>query len=334
MPCRRPARRLRQPPGMFNLRTGARFGLPRRSSRDFISQTVEQPHSMADTTYWDERIETLPAVDLARLQRHRLNWQLRRCWDGSPFYRGRLEAVGLGPEAFADPDILARLPILTMSDLLAETAAYPPFGRVTVAPDAWWVETDETGPEPRRVWTDGDVSHRADIAARVLWAAGFARTRNAAVVYVFRDRERGDQHARAGVEAGLSRAVTQALASHDPTGMSDLMIWTDQMPAPGTPPDGSFQVFGLPGIAPTLAYECEARAGVHWAEDHYLVEAADLATGKPVPDGAAGNLVLTDLTREGSPLIRLALGYVGALDRTPCACGRTAARSHEIRPRA
>src|SRR3954471_9162793 len=120
---------------------------------------------MADR-YWDEKIETMPPDVLARLQRHRLNWQLRRCWDGSAFYHERLEAAGIGPEHFADADILGRLPILTMSNLQSEITAYPPFGRITVAPEAWWVETDDEGEESRRVWTDGDASRRSDIVAR------------------------------------------------------------------------------------------------------------------------------------------------------------------------
>jgi phenylacetate-CoA ligase len=252
--------------------------------------------------YWDQRIETLPRDTLARLQRHRLNWQMRRCWDASEFYRERLDAAGLDPAAFSDADILTRLPVLTLTELRAETATAPPFGRLTVAPEAWWVETDNNASGLRRVWTDGDVSHRADVAARALWAAGGRPGRPLNLP----DRPANDLLARA-LTAGAARVAASPIDTHDAG-----------TPGTGGPPT----VFGHPLVGPVLAYECRERSGLHWAEDHLLVESID------------GELVLTELTREGSPMLRLALGQAAELDLGSCGCGRTSARSTLIRPRA
>ena len=49
----------------------------------------------AGPPYWDEGIETLPRDALRQLQLGRLQWQVRRCWKGSEFYRRRLHAEWL-----------------------------------------------------------------------------------------------------------------------------------------------------------------------------------------------------------------------------------------------
>src|SRR5581483_954549 len=176
---------------------------------------------------WDPKLETLPRAELARLQRHRLSWQLRRCWDGSAFYRERLAAAGLDPAAFAEPAVLARLPVLTIDELLAEAQAMPPFGRLTVAPEAWWVEMDDDLPAPRRVWTDGDVSHRADLAARALWAASGGLASQSAVDVQIMAGEQADPRAVAAVRDGLARVAS--LAGPGDARSDVPMVWTAQL---------------------------------------------------------------------------------------------------------
>ena len=53
-----------------------------------------------------------------------------------------------------------------------------------------------------------------------------------------------------------------------------------------------------------MAGECECRDGMHIAEDHFIVECLDPATGEPVADGEVGELVVTAVTRECSPVLR------------------------------
>ena len=50
------------------------------------------------------------------------------------------------------------------------------------------------------------------------------------------------------------------------------------------------------------------------------------ATGEPVPEGELGELVLTNLTKEGSPLIRYRTRDLTSIDTRPCKCGRTHVR--------
>lgn len=76
-----------------------------------------------------------------------------------------------------------------------------------------------------------------------------------------------------------------------------------------------------------LAGECHLQQGLHWAEDHVLVEVIHPDTLEPCPPGEEGVLVLTDLTRENMPLLRYWTGDIASLVTDPCPCGRTHARS-------
>ena len=77
-------------------------------------------------------------------------------------------------------------------------------------------------------------------------------------------------------------------------------------------------------IGPGVACECaERQAGLHGWEDHFLFEVIDPKTCAPLPIGAAGELVITTLSKEALPMIRYRTRDITRLDDTPCACGRT-----------
>lgn len=90
-------------------------------------------------------------------------------------------------------------------------------------------------------------------------------------------------------------------------------------------------VYGLSEVlGPGVAVECEAGAGLHGWEDHFLFETVDPDTGARLPDGATGELVITTLTKEALPMIRYRTRDISRLDFAPCACGRTHARIMRI----
>lgn len=86
-------------------------------------------------------------------------------------------------------------------------------------------------------------------------------------------------------------------------------------------------------LGPGVAWECEHRNGLHLNEDHFLPEIIDPATGRRLPPGEEGELVLTSLTKEAYPLIRFRTGDRTALLTDPCPCGRTHMRIDRIRGR-
>ena len=89
----------------------------------------------------------------------------------------------------------------------------------------------------------------------------------------------------------------------------------------------AFDCYGLAEIGPTIAMECPHKAGIHWIEDHLLVEVIDPETKKPCSPGQAGILVLTHLSKEATPLIRFWTNDLASLNKKKCKCGRTHARS-------
>ncbi|MFA6450097.1 MAG: phenylacetate--CoA ligase [bacterium] len=89
--------------------------------------------------------------------------------------------------------------------------------------------------------------------------------------------------------------------------------------------------YGLTEIlGPGVAGECEARAGLHIQEDHFIAEIIDPETLENLPEGATGELVLTTLAKEGFPLIRHRTGDITSLNLKACGCGRTFARMARV----
>lgn len=83
-------------------------------------------------------------------------------------------------------------------------------------------------------------------------------------------------------------------------------------------------------LGPGVSGECELKRGMHIAEDHFVAEVVDPATGKPLGDGEQGELVLTTLTREAVPVVRFRTGDLTAITREPCGCGRKNARMAKV----
>lgn len=81
---------------------------------------------------------------------------------------------------------------------------------------------------------------------------------------------------------------------------------------------------GMTEVGP-VTYECPVREGVlHVIEDSFIPEVIDPATGEHLPPGASGELVLTNLGRWGSPLVRYRTGdLVKTAAEAVCACGRS-----------
>ena len=88
-----------------------------------------------------------------------------------------------------------------------------------------------------------------------------------------------------------------------------------------------FDHSGMTEIGP-MAIECPANpAGLHVLEDDYIAEVIDPETTQPVAPGQIGELVLTNLGRRGSPLLRCRTGdLVRVNPGQPCACGVRFAR--------
>jgi phenylacetate-CoA ligase len=93
----------------------------------------------------------------------------------------------------------------------------------------------------------------------------------------------------------------------------------------------AFDIYGLSEIiGPGVAIECPLHRGLHIFEDHFYPEIVDPETGRTLPDGEEGELVLTTLSKQAMPMIRYRTRDITALYPEACPCGRTLRRMARI----
>ncbi|MFM8271077.1 MAG: phenylacetate--CoA ligase family protein [Gemmata sp.] len=80
--------------------------------------------------------------------------------------------------------------------------------------------------------------------------------------------------------------------------------------------------YGMTEVGPVAIEAAERPSEMYLLECDYIAEVIDPQTGNPVRDGDAGELVLTNLGRVGSPLIRYRTGDVVKLATAPDPSGR------------
>ena len=89
----------------------------------------------------------------------------------------------------------------------------------------------------------------------------------------------------------------------------------------------AYDIYGLTEISgPGVSFECEAQAGMHIQEDHFIAEIIDPETGEVLPEGSVGELVFSCITKKAFPLLRYRTRDLCILTREKCSWGRTHGR--------
>jgi len=84
----------------------------------------------------------------------------------------------------------------------------------------------------------------------------------------------------------------------------------------------TFDIYGLTEIyGPGIGIDCPEHQGIHFWSDHLIFEIIDPETGKQLPPGTQGELVITTLAKEGMPLLRYRTHDVSTLRTEKCLCG-------------
>lgn len=100
---------------------------------------------------------------------------------------------------------------------------------------------------------------------------------------------------------------------------------------------GGAELFDIPGLTelygPGTGMECPHHDCIHYWADFYLLEILDPETLTPVPAGEWGEMVVTTLAKEGSPLIRYRTRDITRILPGPCTCGSILPRHSRIRGR-
>lgn len=86
----------------------------------------------------------------------------------------------------------------------------------------------------------------------------------------------------------------------------------------------AMNIYGLSEtMGPGVAFDCEAKQGLHINDDHFIPEIISPVTLQNEPYGTEGELVFTCVSKEALPLIRYRTRDLTYLDPSPCRCGRT-----------
>jgi len=329
---------------------------------------------MDSPAFYDPDIETMPREQLESLKLERVQWQVKRCYEGSEFYRQRFDEIGIKPEdikSFAD---FEKIPPVTKNELREEQTGNPPLGRYTVADAGDWRElhpsTGTTGVPVNTVWTERDVESITQWTMRTLWTSGvrpgdivqnsfayglwvagmsvhYAARRIGCFVLPIGATQTDRQLEYFQRPGSTVITATPSYALYLAEKLRQRGIAPDQIPlrmgifggesgaeVPATRrkiEEGlgidTYDYYGLAEIGPTIGSECSAKDGIHWVEDHVLVEIVDKDTMWRCKPGQIGVLVLTHLTKEATPLLRYWTNDYAKLLTDKCYCGRTHGRS-------
>ncbi len=92
--------------------------------------------------------------------------------------------------------------------------------------------------------------------------------------------------------------------------------------------------YGLSEIwGPGVAIECPHKSGLHIRDDYFIVEVIDPETLKPLPFGREGELVITTLNREATPMIRYRTRDITRLFYDNCPCGLSGVKMERVKGR-
>ena len=95
-----------------------------------------------------------------------------------------------------------------------------------------------------------------------------------------------------------------------------------------------YDIYGLTEVyGPGIGINCSEQNGMHYWDDYVYIEIIDPKTGRNVPDGEEGEIVITTLVKEGAPLIRFRTHDISRIIPGECPCGRKYPRLDIIKGR-
>ncbi|MCB2191952.1 MAG: AMP-binding protein [Deltaproteobacteria bacterium] len=312
--------------------------------------------------YFDQSAETGPwSASRAEIDA-RLRQTVDFAVERSPTYAELFGRAGIQAGSFQGLEDLGRLPILTMSDLIARQEQDPPFGGFETVPAE---EFHRIYINPGFLWQPGESSYQQTSLAEALRGGGIGpsdRVLNTFSYHLWPYAHMLDESLKSigatVLPTGTGNAfmqvrIMQKLRINAYMGTpSFLMTIAQRAEAMGLDPAKDLAleaaVVGaemLPeslrrrlqdklGISVRqsyatvylgcLGYECQEAAGLHVPQD-MLVEVVDPSTGQPQPPGVAGEVVASNLN-PAYPMLRLATGDLSMWMEGECPCGRTSPR--------
>lgn len=313
--------------------------------------------------FWDPEIQTMPREQLADLQLGRLQDLVDRVLKApAPLFERKLREAGVErAEDIGSLDDVNSIPTTIKQELRDSEADSPPFGdyRFTDARECvrLGTSTGTTGTPTIALFTRKDIWLEYESAARVWWRNGWRPGQvitHAHPAYLYGGGVMlsgsleyfgalnmwvappdTDELAEQGIRMWQRLAPDVSMVAFNLGRFQEVaaklgLDLTNDVGLPSFQMKG-FSDRGFPMM--TAGLECYAYAGGpcghepggHIHEDWAIVQALDPKTGRDVPDGEWGNLVVTTLDRDNG-LLRYDLEEAIAIVRDPCACGETSIR--------
>lgn len=316
------------------------------------------------------REETLAREELNELQLKRLQETVMRIYNNVPFYRQRLDAMGVKPQDIRNLEDVSKLPFTTKNDFRDNY----PYGLFAVPMDdvvRLHASSGTTGKSTVVGYTQKDIDTWTEVVARIIKQAGVTNKDIVQVAFGY-----GLFTGAFGLHYGLEKVGATVIPTSSGGTEKQIMLMKDfgttvLVSTPsyalhmaevaekmGLMEDLKLRIglFGAEGcseemrkeiekrwgivatdnyglsevIGPGVSGECEYKHGMHISEDHFLIEVIDPHTLQPVKPGQKGELVFTTLTKEALPVIRYRTKDISYIMQQPCPCGRTTARMAKV----
>lgn len=322
---------------------------------------------------WNRAAETLSRDEIHEIQSKALRDVVQRVYDHVPFYRKKMDALGVVPADIRSAEDIVLLPFTEKQDLRSNY----PFGLFAVPRhDIVRVHASSgtTGKPTVAGYTQGDLDIWAEIMARSMSCAGINRDSVVHIAYGY-GLFTGGLGAHYGAEkigatvipvsGGNTQRQLMLLKDFGATALactpSYALNLADAMEKEGMDlGELSLQagVFGAEPWSDQLREQLEKRLKIKAFDIYGLTEmmgpgvAMDCVERcglhvwedhflpeiideqlQKVPCGIEGELVMTTLTKQGMPLLRYRTHDLSCLDDRPCACGRTHIRMRRVKAR-
>lgn len=322
---------------------------------------------------WNETKECMSRDEMTVLQSARLVKVVDRVYHNVPFYRKKMQQLGLEPGDIKGIEDIEKLPFTTKNDLRDNY----PFGLFAV-PKSEIVRvhasSGTTGKATVVGYTRKDLDIWNECVARAFTMAGVGREDVIQIAYGY-GLFTGGLGAHGGAEkigavvvpmsTGNTKKLITMMKDFEATAiactpsyllhiaetleeeglLSQIKLkaaicgaepWTENMRLQMEKKLNihAHDIYGLSEImGPGVACDCIYHKGLHVSEDHFLPEIISPETLQPVAPGETGELVFTTLTKEGIPLLRYRTRDLTSIDYSPCECGRTLARISRFKGR-
>lgn len=318
------------------------------------------------TNYYQKEIETMPLDELQKLQSERLKEQVKHVYENVAPYRKKMDEMGVKPEDINGIEDLHKLPFITKDDLRDEYpygyVAVPLDECVRIQSTSGTTGRRVVAfytKEDIEVWED--CCARAIVAAggsnkdvcHVCYGYGLftggpgLNGGSHKVGCLTLPMSSGNTERQLQFMEDLGSTIICCTPSYalnlgeaiKEKGIKDKINlkagifgaepWTEEMRHDIEDALGikAYDIYGLTEISgPGVSFECEAQAGMHIQEDHFIAEIIDPETGEVLPEGSVGELVFSCITKKAFPLLRYRTRDLCILTREKCSCGRTHVR--------